>query len=91
MTNKAQATIPAFWDTIRQSLDVNTVSAIRGTSVPTTWRHARLGILPPPKKIGSATRWDSLELAESLRNAGTISEEDRARAKRIGSGRGRAA
>lgn len=91
MTNKTQAIIPQNWDTTRQWLPVETVAAIRGSSVPTAWRHAKIGILPAPKKIGASTRWDSLELAESLRNAGTITEHDIARAKRIGSGRGKAA
>ena len=38
-------------------VSVQVVAALEGVSIPTVWRRARSGLLPPPQKIGGTTRW----------------------------------
>lgn len=39
-------------------VDVKTVAALRGISVPTVWRHVRKGLIPQPQRAGTCcTRW----------------------------------
>ncbi len=54
---------------------VDTVSALRGSSRATTWRHAKLGLIPSPKKIGPRiTGWNVGELRAFLAAAGGVAE-----------------
>jgi predicted DNA-binding transcriptional regulator AlpA len=46
---------------------VDTVSALRNCSNASTWRHAKLGLIPSPKKIGPGiTGWNVGELRRAL-------------------------
>ena len=75
--------------TLTQQLTDREIAQALGISRMTVWRWTKAGRLPQPRKLGAhTTRWDSLELVESLQNAGTITEQDRALAKRIGNWRG---
>ncbi|MGF6757267.1 putative DNA-binding transcriptional regulator AlpA [Paraburkholderia sp. GAS42] len=47
-------------------VDVQTVAALCGCSVATTWERARRGALPKPRKIGGSTRWNVGELRAVL-------------------------
>ena len=52
---------------------VDTVAALRDSSRATTWRHAKLGLIPAPKKIGPRiTAWNVGELRRSLAAAGEV-------------------
>lgn len=45
-----------------------TVSALRGCSNATTWRHVQQGLIPSPKKIGPRiTGWNVVELRRALK------------------------
>lgn len=48
------------FDNLPDSADVRVrvVSAWRGISVPTVWRHSKLGLLPEPEKRGGVTTWN---------------------------------
>jgi len=53
---------------------VDTVSALRGCSRATTWRHAKLGLLPAPKKLSPGiTAWNVGELRAHLKAVGNTS------------------
>lgn len=44
-----------------------TVSALRGCSNASTWRHVHLGLIPAPKKISAGiTAWNVGELRRAL-------------------------
>jgi predicted DNA-binding transcriptional regulator AlpA len=52
---------------------VDTVAVLRECSRATTWRHAKLGIIPSPKKIGPGiTGWNVGELRAYLATAGEV-------------------
>ncbi|TXI25335.1 MAG: transcriptional regulator [Nitrosomonas sp.] len=59
----------AIWDDLPNDaqVDVRVVAVMTGTSVPTVWRHARIGLLPAPRHFGGSTRWNVGELREMLR------------------------
>lgn len=53
---------------------VDTVAALRGCSRATTWRHASMGLLPAPKKLGPGlTAWNVGEIRACLAAAGVTS------------------
>ncbi len=46
---------------------VDTVSALRNCSNATTWRHAKAGLIPAPKKLSPGiTAWNVGELRRAL-------------------------
>lgn len=46
---------------------VQVVAALRSCTPNTVWRHARIGILPAPKKLGPAvTAWNVGELRSAM-------------------------
>ncbi|WP_244125050.1 helix-turn-helix transcriptional regulator [Burkholderia gladioli] len=47
-------------------VDVKTVAALFGCSVPTVWNRARSGELPAPRKFSAHTRWNVGELRKRL-------------------------
>jgi prophage regulatory protein len=50
---------------------VDTVAALRDSSRATTWRHAKMGLIPSPRKIGPGiTAWNVGELRACLAAAG---------------------
>jgi predicted DNA-binding transcriptional regulator AlpA len=54
---------------------VETVAALRNCSRATTWRHAKLGLIPSPKKIGPRiTGWHVGTLRACLAAAGEVSK-----------------
>lgn len=59
----------ATWDDLPNDAQVNVkvVALVTGTSVPTVWRHARIGLLPAPRHFGGSTRWNVGELRAVLR------------------------
>lgn len=48
-------------------LRVHAVAALRGCSVPTVWRHAAIGLLAKPQKLGGITGWRVADVRASLR------------------------
>jgi predicted DNA-binding transcriptional regulator AlpA len=49
---------------------VDIVSALRECSRATTWRHAAMGLIPAPKKLGPGiTAWNVGELRRNLAEA----------------------
>ena len=52
-----------------------TVSALRGCSNATTWRHVQQGLIPAPRKIGPRiTAWNVGELRACLAAAGGVAK-----------------
>jgi predicted DNA-binding transcriptional regulator AlpA len=47
-------------------LRVRAVAALRGCSVPTVWRHASIGLLAKPQKLGGITGWRVADVRASL-------------------------
>ncbi|AXE91788.1 helix-turn-helix transcriptional regulator [Paraburkholderia terricola] len=47
-------------------IDVRTVAALFGCSVPTIYRRARAKQIPAPRKFGSSTRWNVGEIRGAL-------------------------
>lgn len=47
-------------------VDVRTVAALYGCSVPTVWRRVAAGLIPAPKKFGHSTRWNAGQLRANL-------------------------
>lgn len=44
------------------------VAALRATSLATVWRHARAGLIPPPRKVGAGTVWNVGELRAAMKS-----------------------
>ncbi|MFP3706199.1 transcriptional regulator [Paraburkholderia sp. SIMBA_009] len=47
-------------------VDVRTVAALYGCSVPTVWRRVAAGLIVAPKKFGHTTRWNVGQLRANL-------------------------
>ena len=50
-------------------LKVHEVAEMRGTSVPTVYRHVAQGILGKPIKLGGSARWPQSEILASIEQA----------------------
>ena len=50
-------------------LKVHEVAWVRGTSIPTVYRHVQKGILPKPIKLGGSARWPQSEILASIEKA----------------------
>jgi excisionase family DNA binding protein len=50
-------------------MTVKDVAAYLTISVATVWRQAKLGTLPPPVRIGGATRWRRADIEAALNHA----------------------
>lgn len=48
------------------NVDVRVVALIRDRSVASTWRDAAKGLIPAPRKFGSATKWNVGELRRAM-------------------------
>lgn len=75
MTREISSSLAGFDDLPDSAhVDVTTVASLRGCSVPSVWRHARLGLLPKPHRVGlRMARWNVGE----LRAAGIIGGESK--------------
>jgi predicted DNA-binding transcriptional regulator AlpA len=81
MTSKKQPVDITDWQT--RQLTVIEVARIYGASNATIWRWAKEGRIPQPKKHGAMiTRWSGVEIQMAMDAAGTITDEDRARASK---------
>jgi hypothetical protein len=48
------------------NVDVHVVALIRDRSIASTWRDAAKGLIPAPRKFGSATKWNVGELRRAM-------------------------
>jgi hypothetical protein len=48
------------------NIDVHVVALIRDRSIASTWRDAAKGLIPAPRKFGSATKWNVGELRRAM-------------------------
>lgn len=49
------------------NVDVHVVALIRDRSIASTWRDVAKGLIPAPRKFGSATKWNVGELRRTLK------------------------
>ena len=69
--------------TIDSLLTDNEVAKILKTSRSSVWRLTKTGKLPQPIKIGTnTTRWRLTAIQAAMNAAGTITDDDRARASK---------